>query len=212
MSVNQTVSQLVARPSFPYQQLPVLCFCARFGSCCCKWHKSSRAVLTPWHTHGYSQLCCDYCLTEDPLAFADLDIDSSISSPTGCRLQGRLGGLFAFILPLNHLHSAPFDRHMKVHFLQYIWSKDVGLLFSLVGPADNSLPLRPKCILDLTWSSKWGCIYPERDHFQRKFIFHPWTSFIWPDCKTLWSVHLKKCALVLRVFSDCADFNRKIKM
>lgn len=150
-------------------------------------------------------------LLSDGGSFANPHTDSSISSSTRCRLQGLLGGLFVFILPLNHLHSAPFDRHMKVHSLQYIWSKDVGLSFSFVGPADNSsLPLCPKCILNLTWTSKWGCIYPERDHFQRKFIFHPWTSFIWPDCKTLWSVQLKKCALVLRVFSDCAGFNRKI--
>lgn len=59
-----------------------------------------------------------------------------ISSKTGL-LQGQL---FVCILRFNHLSSAVFRQCIMVHSLWRIclWNKDVGLLFSFVGPVDNS--------------------------------------------------------------------------
>lgn len=77
-----------------------------------------------------------------------------------------------FILPLDHLRSAAFDRDIKVHSLIYISGAKMLAFYS------------PLLILQIILSSfvpsvyprfdlnfKVLCIYPERDRFQKEFFF-----------------------------------------
>lgn len=120
---------------------------------------------------------CDYCpalLPDDCRCFANPILTLCLrqhTKPDRCRVKT----LFVSWYLINS-HLLCLDGNIMVRSLECIclWSKDVGHVFSSVGPADHSLfPLRPWCILNSTWTSKC-CVFNQKDiSFIGNLLFIP---------------------------------------
>lgn len=119
-------------------------------------------------------------LPEDCRCFANLRPNTNTDLISNSTQNLTATGSRLCILKFNHLSSAVFGPIVMVRSLWRIslWSKDVGPLFSFLGPADDSLFL---CALDVFFNrfelqSVLHSPRKKKGYFQRKFIFHPWTS------------------------------------